>query len=67
MRFIYEVTTGISHTREPVVSKKVGRKVPNGRQALEFPYLPVVLSGLNTTVECCSTGSRPRLSSYVTL
>ncbi len=48
LRFSHEVTTGISHGREPVVSKKVGRKVPKGRQAYELTRLPVVPSGLNT-------------------
>ena len=49
MRFSNELTTGISHGLAPVVSKKVGRKVPKGRQAYELTCLPVVLSGLKTT------------------
>ena len=47
LRFSHEVTTGISHGREPVVSKKVGRKVPKGRQAYELACLTVVPSGLS--------------------
>ena len=64
MRFSHEVTTGISHGREPVVSKKVGRKVPKGRQADELTRLPVVLSGLKTTRRNLLHGLAPVSTTY---
>ena len=64
LRFSHEVTTGISHGREPVVSKKVGRKVPKGRQAYELTCLPVVLSGLKTTRRNLLHGLAPVAITY---
>ena len=64
MRFSHEVTTGISHGREPVVSKNVGRKVHKGRQTHEFTRLPVVLSGLKTTRRNLLHGLAPVANTY---
>ena len=64
MRFSHEVTTGISHGREPVVSEKVGRKVPKGRQAYELTCLPVVISGLKTTRRNLLHGLAPVANTY---